>query len=57
MGLGYSGQGLAVRKSRKAFHGVREFIAGVVFVNLPVIVVDLYPVTKYSIHEGGYPTY
>jgi hypothetical protein len=28
MGLGYSGQGLAVRKSRNAFHGVREFTAG-----------------------------
>ncbi len=30
---------------------------GTFFVNLPVIATDFYPVTKYSIHEGGYPTY
>jgi hypothetical protein len=34
MGLGYSGQGLAVRRSRKAFHGVREFTAGYFFCEL-----------------------
>jgi hypothetical protein len=53
MWRGYSGQGAAARKSRKAFHGVPESTARAMFVHLPAILADLYPIIKYSIHERG----